>query len=70
MSIEISLTEAKAKLSELLAMAEAGKDIVITRAGLPVVRLAPVADAAKQPARPGIIENLVDPTSRQEIRLD
>ena len=34
--------EAKTHLSRLLRRAEAGEDVVITRSGLPVARLAPV----------------------------
>jgi prevent-host-death family protein len=35
--------EAKSTLSELVARAEAGEDIIITRNGKPVARLVPVA---------------------------
>ena len=37
-----SVHEAKTHLSRLLRRAEAGEDVVITRSGLPVARLAPV----------------------------
>ncbi len=37
----VSVAEAKAHLSELLNQVEAGEEIVITRRGLPVARLAP-----------------------------
>ena len=37
-----SLTEAKARLTELVRRAEAGDDIVLTRHGRPAVRLVPV----------------------------
>jgi prevent-host-death family protein len=38
--------EAKTKLSQLVERAEAGEDIVISRHGVPVARLVPVASAA------------------------
>jgi len=40
--MEVSLTTAKAQLTELVRRAEAGDDIVLTRHGHPAVRLVPV----------------------------
>ncbi|MEM1050136.1 MAG: type II toxin-antitoxin system prevent-host-death family antitoxin [Pseudomonadota bacterium] len=40
--MEIALREAKARLSELIAAAEKGERVVITRHGTPVVELKPV----------------------------
>jgi prevent-host-death family protein len=40
---EVGMHEAKTKLSQLVALAEKGEEVVITRNGKPVVRLAPVA---------------------------
>jgi prevent-host-death family protein len=37
--LQVTVQEAKTRLSELLARAERGDDIVIARAGVPVVRL-------------------------------
>ncbi|HEX3954624.1 MAG TPA: type II toxin-antitoxin system prevent-host-death family antitoxin [Stellaceae bacterium] len=42
----INVAEAKAKLSELLDRALAGEEIVIARAGKPLVRLDPIANRA------------------------
>ena len=39
------LSEAKACLTDLVRRAEAGDEVVLTRHGRPVVRLAPVAGA-------------------------
>jgi prevent-host-death family protein len=39
--ITINLTEAKARLSELLDQAESGEEIVITRHGKPIARILP-----------------------------
>lgn len=59
MSTVVNVQEAKAHLSQLLARAEAGEDVVIGRAHRPVVRLVPV-DAP--PGRTfGTMRNLVVP---------
>ena len=42
MTIHVNIGEAKTRLSQLIAAAEAGEDVVIDRAGEPAVRLAPV----------------------------
>lgn len=42
---EVGAFEAKTHLSELLAAAEAGESVIITRRGHPVARLVPVDDA-------------------------
>lgn len=39
--MQISLTEAKAKLTDLVRRAEAGEEVVLTRHGQPAVRLVP-----------------------------
>lgn len=44
----ISLSEAKARLSELVDLVEAGEDVSITRRGKPVARLV----AAERPRKP------------------
>ena len=40
--MQISVTEAKGKLSELIRRAEAGEEVLLTRHGWATVRLAPV----------------------------
>jgi prevent-host-death family protein len=42
MTMQLSLTEAKARLTDLVRRAEAGDDVVLTRRGRPAVRLVPV----------------------------
>jgi prevent-host-death family protein len=39
---EVGMREARTKLSQLVARAEAGEEIVLTRRGTPVARLVPV----------------------------
>lgn len=45
MSINVNIGEAKDRLSELVAAALRGEDVVLQRAGQPKVRLVPVEDA-------------------------
>jgi len=42
MVVQVNIAEAKAKLSSLLDRALAGEEIIIARAGKPLVRLTPV----------------------------
>lgn len=48
----VNVYEAKTQLSDLLKQAEAGEDVVIARAGKPIVRLVPVERrTGKRPGR-------------------
>lgn len=51
MTIMMNIAEAKAKLSELVARAEAGEEIVLARAGKPVVTLKLVLPEGPAPKR-------------------
>ena len=42
MGVQVNIHEAKARLSNLIARAEAGEEVVIARANRPSVRLVPV----------------------------
>jgi prevent-host-death family protein len=44
--MQMNVSEAKARLSELLAAVERGEDVIIARGGHPVVRLVPVTAPA------------------------
>ncbi|MDX2237440.1 MAG: type II toxin-antitoxin system prevent-host-death family antitoxin [Hyphomonadaceae bacterium] len=48
MAVQMNIAEAKAKLSELVARAEAGEEVVIARDGKPVATLVPTAQASKK----------------------
>ena len=51
--MELSVTEAKARLTELVRRAEAGEEVLLTRHGQPAVRLTPAKlrpDAEKRRA--------------------
>ncbi len=54
----MNIAEAKSKLSELVARAEAGEEVVIARNGKPRVRLQPVEPAKKAPRILGTWEHL------------
>ncbi len=56
--MQMNIAEAKAKLSELIAAAERGEDVVIARGGKPIVRFVP-ADARGPAFRIGIAEGAV-----------
>ena len=54
--MEISVTDAKAQLTELVRRAEAGDEVVLTRHGHPAVRLVPV----KRPRDRKVLRALVE----------
>jgi prevent-host-death family protein len=55
----VNIYEAKTQLSRLVDRAAAGEDIVIGRAGKPLVRLVPVDDIA--PRQPGLLKRVAIP---------
>jgi prevent-host-death family protein len=57
----VNIHDAKTHLSSLVAEAEAGEDIVIARAGKPVVRLVPVEAKAKKriDRKPGFLKGKI-----------
>jgi prevent-host-death family protein len=67
----VNIYEAKTQLSRLVDRAAAGEDIVIGRAGKPLVRLVPVDDMT--PRQPGLLKGVVipdalfDPLSDEEL---
>lgn len=56
--MRISVTDAKAQLTDLVRRAEAGDEVVLTRHGRPVVRLAPIRAPVDREARRKLIEEL------------
>jgi prevent-host-death family protein len=55
----VNLYDAKAQLSRLIDRATAGEDILIARAGKPLVRLVPVDEM--RPREPGLLKGLTVP---------
>ncbi|MGQ0467056.1 MAG: type II toxin-antitoxin system Phd/YefM family antitoxin [Sporichthyaceae bacterium] len=73
MTVQVNVAEAKTQLSQLLARAEAGEEVVIARAGKPVVRLAPVEKPRREfgfmPHVKIADEDLFAPMSDEELAL-
>jgi prevent-host-death family protein len=74
--MHIGVFEAKTRLSELLERAEQGEEVVITRRGRPVVRLAPLMN---RPSKAELADLFADvargrrglaPTSWAELKTD
>ena len=57
--MKVSLTDAKAQLTELVRRAEAGEEVVLTRHGKPVVKLAPVGPISRSEDRERLIDEIV-----------
>jgi prevent-host-death family protein len=55
----VNLYDAKTQLSRLIDRATAGEDILIGRAGKPLVRLVPVDEM--RPRQPGLLKGLIVP---------
>jgi prevent-host-death family protein len=71
MTTQVNVQEAKTHLSRLLEQAAAGEDVVIARAGRPLVRLVPVE--APPPRRLGFLsmdvpDDFDDPLPEDELQ--
>lgn len=58
--MQMNISEAKAKLSELIAAAERGEDVIIARGGVPIVHLVSIKSRT---LRLGLLEGLVSKDS-------
>ncbi|ARC37817.1 type II toxin-antitoxin system prevent-host-death family antitoxin [Paracoccus yeei] len=58
--MRVSVSDAKAQLTELVKLAEAGDEVVLTRRGHEVVRLVPVATVLRGKDRRILMERLRD----------
>jgi prevent-host-death family protein len=54
--MRVSVTEAKGQLTELVRRAEAGDEVVLTRHGQAVVRLAPINTARDAKSRKALLD--------------
>lgn len=52
----VNIHEAKTQLSKLLEQVQAGEDVVIAKAGAPIVRLIPYVPPRRKVAPPGSME--------------
>ncbi|MCP5488573.1 MAG: type II toxin-antitoxin system prevent-host-death family antitoxin [Verrucomicrobia bacterium] len=71
-SVQANLHEAKTHLSRLVAKAMQGDDVVIAKAGKPLVRLVPLARGSRR--KPGVLkgeycvpETFFEPMSEEEL---
>jgi prevent-host-death family protein len=55
----VSIEEAKAKLAELIALLQAGDEVVITSDSFPVARLVAAAKSGGKPRHPGTLKGTV-----------
>lgn len=56
--MKVSVTEAKAQLTELVRRAEAGDEVILTRHGHAAVRLVPVRAASDRASRRALIASV------------
>ncbi|MCV0414908.1 MAG: type II toxin-antitoxin system prevent-host-death family antitoxin [Brevundimonas sp.] len=56
--MEVSVTDAKGQLTDLVRRAEAGEEVVLTRHGHPAVRLAPMRAAPDRDARRTLLKTV------------
>lgn len=56
--MKVSVTEAKAQLTELVKRAEAGDEVILTRRGLDVARLVPIGMARDATSRRALMERV------------
>lgn len=71
---KVNIHEAKTTLSKLVEAAEAGEDIVLARAGRPVVRLVPVGasrgiklDVARGRFPKKLLDDIARPLSKRQL---
>ncbi|MGH9413184.1 MAG: type II toxin-antitoxin system Phd/YefM family antitoxin [Terriglobales bacterium] len=55
---KVSVTAAKAQLTELVRRAEAGDEVILTRHGQPVVHLVPVRTIPDRQARRALLQSV------------
>ena len=71
--VQVNVREAKAQLSRLLKLVEAGEEVVIARNGTPVARLVALPKKARKPvfgSMKGLIEfdeSFFDPLPEEEL---
>lgn len=57
-AMQISLTDAKARLTDLVRRAEAGDEVILTRHGQPAARIVPVARKPRRDDRERLLDAL------------
>ncbi|WP_219415968.1 type II toxin-antitoxin system Phd/YefM family antitoxin [Pseudonocardia nigra] len=72
MTVQVNVQEAKTRLSQILAQAEGGEDVIIARDGTPVVRLVPVGPPPPRPVgfvTGSVPDSFFDPLPDDELEL-
>ncbi len=54
--MRIAVTEAKSQLTELVRLAEAGEEVILTRHGQATVRLVPISSVPDRKTRRAVLE--------------
>lgn len=72
MTVEMSIAEATSKLTDLVAAAEQGAEVILTRDGQPVARMVPVV---QHPFKIGLLDGMggvlpdfLEPMSQSDLR--
>jgi prevent-host-death family protein len=66
MSRQFNVHEAKTHFSKIIAAVEAGEEIVVARAGKPIIKLVRVDDLLPPPIVPGFAHDLLPEVSDEE----
>jgi len=66
MSRQFNVHEAKTHFSKIIAAVEAGEEIVVARAGKPIIKLVRVDDLHPPPIVPGFAHDLLPEVSDEE----
>ncbi|HEY3777380.1 MAG TPA: type II toxin-antitoxin system prevent-host-death family antitoxin [Rhizomicrobium sp.] len=66
--MQISVTQAKGQLTDLVRRSEMGDEVVLTRHGQPVARLVPIRAVPDRAARRKILESLLGSGRRKARR--
>jgi prevent-host-death family protein len=56
--MKVTISAAKGRLTELVRLAEAGDDVVLTRRGQPIVRLTPLVTLPDAASRRALMEKI------------
>jgi prevent-host-death family protein len=66
-AMKVSVSDAKAQLTELVRLAEAGEEVVLTRHGQPAVRLVAVRRALTSAERHAVVEAIQASAARNAL---
>jgi prevent-host-death family protein len=66
MSRQVNVHEAKTHFSKILAAVEAGEEIVVARAGKPIIKLVKIDELLPPPIVPGFANDLLPDVSDEE----